>query len=147
VAVNSFNFAPAPDRRMWSWLVRIADSLRLQNMRAEAHRMIAVIPPVTLSEEERKIFLCERANWSTFLKVIETEVRKRERLANAQSEFRPEIGDVVTALGQIGEFEITNVDATQRLVNLKLVEYEFRVDNVPWIVLKLASRAKTRNAS
>jgi hypothetical protein len=127
---------------MWSWLVRIADSLRLQNMLAEAHRMIAVIPPVTLSEAEREIFLCESANWRTFLKVIETEVKKRERLVNAQNEFRPGIGDVVTALGQIGEFEITNVDATQRLVNLKLVEYEFRVDNVPWTVLKLARRLR-----
>ena len=53
------------------------------------------------------------------------------------SKYDPEIGDIVTALGQVGRFEITDIDADLRSVNLKLVDSEFRPRKIPWQVLSL----------
>jgi hypothetical protein len=51
--------------------------------------------------------------------------------------YTPKIGDHVSALGQSGTFEVTAVDTLSRLVSLRLVAYDFRLDNMPWPVLKL----------
>ena len=58
-----------------------------------------------------------------------------------RSKYDPKIGDIVTALGQVGRFEITDVDPDQRSVNLKLVDSEFRRRKIPWLVLSLEKAA------
>ena len=151
-------FEPPPDRSIWASLVDVADPLRLQRLLVDAHLMMAIVRVPDISKQNT--LQTADPDWSDFSRVIEAEKRKRRILkvlkeskvvtrapaiptppVALSSKYDPKIGDIVTALGQVGRFEITDVDPDQRSVNLKLVDSEFRRRKIPWLVLSLEKAA------
>ena len=153
-------FEAAPHRSIWPSLVAAADSLRLRRLFAEARLMMTALP--TPAASSKILPLTDDADWREFSHVIAAEEEKRQLLTDSiirESEqgakallavseikhpahrYQPRVGDVVSALGQLGEFEVTRVDVEMRSVDLRLVEYDFRAHAVPWQVLELVKLA------
>jgi hypothetical protein len=153
-------FEAAPHRSIWPSLVEAADSLRLRRLFAEARLMMTALR--TSAASGKNFPLIDDAEWREFSHVIVAEEEKRRLLKNsiigedepgtcaflAVSEiehpahrYQPRVGDIVSALGQLGEFEVTSVDAEMRSVDLRLVDYDFRARAVPWQVLELVKLA------
>ena len=152
-------FEGAPHRSIWPSLVVAADALRLRRLFAEARVMMATLRTPAASGKNFPPLV--DVEWSDFYRVIEAEEEKRRLLndsvagesqlgahallAVAEIEHpahrcEPQVGDIVSALGQLGAFKVTRVDAAMRSVDLRLVDYDFRVHAVPWQVLALVEQ-------
>ncbi len=140
--MNEFTgFETAPDRSIWPALVDAADLPRLQRLLEEARLMMGTLRPGT--SQEAGHLQTPDIDWSDLAKVIEGEEDRRRILLQHTTpvEFTPRLGEIVTALGQVGDFEVTDIDPDLRSVDLKLVNYEFRARNVPWFALQHAKAA------